>query len=411
MKLSIIIPTRDRIKYLEESVKTALAIEDLDIEIIVSDNASEDDTFKVLAKIKDPRFKYTNTGNRVSMRANFENGLKESTGDYIMYFGDDDGVLPNQIPFLKSILEKEKPDVLKWPVIRYGWPEGGNPKAGGIRLKKSSVFGKINVIDSKKLTKEIFNCDMKNEEFYPAIYHGVVSRNYLESLKTSDGQFFNCSIPDIFFGYLALLKGGRFIYCNHPFTINGYSSASNGGAQKQIHLGKAVPDITKKFIIENSSDKNLDVEDFGASIVAAFFLSIETARVVANIKTNEMNYTAWFKFIIRNTHKMRKDSYRKLINSLTLYAGKIGKLEELNTVIKMPTLNDGKFIKLKRKINENLSKVRSVRFLCEKNSANTIFTAVQICDQILGSDFEEVYMKTMARNFAWTELKKRKSKI
>ncbi|MDB9763430.1 hypothetical protein OAB28_02825, partial [Amylibacter sp.] len=70
---------------------------------------------------------------------------------------------------------------------------------------------------------------------------------------------------------LALLKGGRFIYCNHPFTINGYSSASNGGAQKQIHLGKAVPDITKKFIIENSSDKNLDVEDFGASIVAAFF--------------------------------------------------------------------------------------------------------------------------------------------
>ncbi|MDB9763429.1 hypothetical protein OAB28_02820 [Amylibacter sp.] len=108
---------------------------------------------------------------------------------------------------------------------------------------------------------------------------------------------------------------------------------------------------------------------------------------------------------------MRKDSYRKLINSLTLYAGKIGKLEELNTVIKMPTLNDGKFIKLKRKINENLSKVRSVRFLCEKNSANTIFTAVQICDQILGSDFEEVYMKTMARNFAWTELKKRKSKI
>ena len=30
-----------------------------------------------------------------------------------MFFGDDDGVLPEQIPILKSILEKEKPDVSK----------------------------------------------------------------------------------------------------------------------------------------------------------------------------------------------------------------------------------------------------------------------------------------------------------
>ena len=94
MKLSIVIPTRERLEYLQESIKTVLAIKDDDIEIIVSDNASEDSTAKILSEIDDIRFKYTNTGKRVSMRANFENGLNVSTGDYIMFFVDDDGVLP-----------------------------------------------------------------------------------------------------------------------------------------------------------------------------------------------------------------------------------------------------------------------------------------------------------------------------
>jgi len=71
MRLSIIIPTCERVKYLEHSIKTALAIRDTNVEIIVSDNASTDGTFKVLSKINDPRFKYINTGKRVSMLLKF----------------------------------------------------------------------------------------------------------------------------------------------------------------------------------------------------------------------------------------------------------------------------------------------------------------------------------------------------
>ena len=55
-----------------------------------------------------------------------------------------------------------------------------------------------------------------------------------------------------------------------------------------------------KFILENSFDNNKDVADFGTSIPAAFFLSLETARVLGNIQTKDINYLAWFKFIIKN---------------------------------------------------------------------------------------------------------------
>jgi len=411
MKLSIVIPTRERLEYLQESIKTALAIKDDDIEIIVSDNASEDSTAKILSEIDDIRFKYTNTGKRVSMRANFENGLNVSTGDYIMFFGDDDGVLPEQIPILKSILEKEKPDVLKWPIIRYGWPEKGNPKTGGVRFKKGSVYGSVIEINSKQLSNEISNCNFKNEELFPAIYHGVVSRPYLDSLRTSDGTFFNCTIPDIFFGYLSLFRKGKLMYCNHPFTLNGYSPASNGGAQKKFSLGENISEIAAKFILENSTDDNKDVADFGASIPAAFFLSLETARVLGNIETKHINYSAWFNYIFKNTSKMKQGAYDELVNSLRLYSEKIGKLKELETVLMQQKSKGGKVPKLISKVNENLAKINSVRFSCEKKSENTIFTAAQICDELLGVNLRNVYNNSTTRKLAWTELKSRSKMI
>ncbi|KAB7610069.1 glycosyltransferase [Amylibacter sp. SFDW26] len=407
MKLSIIIPTRERIQYLRESVKTALAVDDPNVEIIVSDNASQDDTYEVLSKINDPRFKYVNTGQRVSMRANFENGLKHSTGDYIMFFGDDDGVLPRQIPILKKILSNENPDVLKWPLVRYGWPVDGNAKTGGVRFKKSSLFGSVDTINVTKLSQELVDCNLKSEEYYPALYHGVVSRSYLDSLKTSDGQFFNCTIPDIFFSYLSLLKGGKLMYCDHPFTLNGYSPASNGGSQKQIALGNEVPEIAAKFMAENAIDKNLDVADFGANIAAVFFLSLETARVIGGIDKARINYAAWFEFIVENAHKMTPKLRAELVQSLKQYAKSINKLDLLDTALKMPRKRHSKLAKLKSKIRENSLKIGSVRFSCDKGAQNTIFTAVQACDDLIGDDQDAVYTKTQSRKAAWNALKQR----
>lgn len=410
MKLSIIIPTRERVQYLRESVKTALAIDDPDIEIIVSDNASQDGTREVLSRIKDPRFKYINTGQRVSMRANFENGLKHSTGEYIMFFGDDDGILPRQVPVLKKILSKEKPDVLKWSLVRYGWPEDGNAKTGGVRFKKKSIFGSVDEIDVSKLSQELANCNLKSEEHYPALYHGVVSRAYLDSLRTADGQFFNCTIPDIFFGYLSLLKGGKLMYCDHPFTLNGYSPASNGGSQKQVALGKEVPEIAAKFMAENAVDNNLDVADFGANIAAVFFLSLETARVVGSIDTSRINYTAWFEFIIENACKMTPKLHTELIQSLEEYAKIIDQSDVLDKALQMPMKHRSKLKKLKNKIHENSQKIGSVRFSCDKGDQNTIFTAAQTCDELMGDELYSVYAKALPRQMAWNALKQRYNK-
>ena len=58
MLISIIIPSRDRAVYLKYSVQTALNIQDDNIEIIISDNASTDQTKEVIKGIDDTRLKY-----------------------------------------------------------------------------------------------------------------------------------------------------------------------------------------------------------------------------------------------------------------------------------------------------------------------------------------------------------------
>ena len=78
MKISVIIPTRERLAYLRNSLATFLAIKDPELEIVVSSNAGTDGTAEFLQDIDDPRLVVANPGRRVSMRENFQCGLDHS---------------------------------------------------------------------------------------------------------------------------------------------------------------------------------------------------------------------------------------------------------------------------------------------------------------------------------------------
>ena len=93
MKISIIIPTRERAMYLGASIRTALNIEDDNIEVIVADNASTDNTREVVEAETDPRLVYLPSERRMSMRENFNRSLNASSGDYVIFIGDDDSIV------------------------------------------------------------------------------------------------------------------------------------------------------------------------------------------------------------------------------------------------------------------------------------------------------------------------------
>ena len=119
LKLTVVIPTRERADTLFHTLRTVLEQEYENLEILVSDNASIDNTRQVVSQFSDVRLRYINTGNRIGMSENWEFALSHVTGDFVMYLGDDDGLLPNACNDIASIINNSGTRALIWNKATY----------------------------------------------------------------------------------------------------------------------------------------------------------------------------------------------------------------------------------------------------------------------------------------------------
>jgi glycosyltransferase involved in cell wall biosynthesis len=97
MDVSVIIPTRNRSQLLSMTLSSVLRQRDIEIEVIVVDEASTDDTPAVLATLSDPRVRIIQheTPRGVSTARN--RGAAEACGDWIAFLDDDDLWAPDKL--------------------------------------------------------------------------------------------------------------------------------------------------------------------------------------------------------------------------------------------------------------------------------------------------------------------------
>lgn len=97
--VTIGIPTYNRNSLLKRSLEAALNQDYKNIEVIVSDNASTDDTEKTCLYYsqKDSRCKYIRQKINIGVTANFIEVLKNASGELFMWLGDDDWIDVNYI--------------------------------------------------------------------------------------------------------------------------------------------------------------------------------------------------------------------------------------------------------------------------------------------------------------------------
>lgn len=109
--LTIAIPTYNRVDKLKKCIELVMKeIQDRPIEVMVSDNASTDNTQQVMEEIQKeyPQIMYYRNKENVGADRNFLNCYEKAKGDYIWLIGDDDMLLPNAIDTILEALE-EKP--------------------------------------------------------------------------------------------------------------------------------------------------------------------------------------------------------------------------------------------------------------------------------------------------------------
>lgn len=104
-KVSVIIPTYNRAHYVGDAIRSALNQEISDLEVIVVDDGSTDDTLDVVNRITDPRVSYVYQQNSGATSA-FNRGIAESKGSYINVLGSDDSLLPGGLVPLADELDR-----------------------------------------------------------------------------------------------------------------------------------------------------------------------------------------------------------------------------------------------------------------------------------------------------------------
>jgi Glycosyl transferase family 2 len=132
VSFSLLLPTRNGGHLLDDVVHSVLDQPYADMELIVSNNASEDGTEEVLAGFSgDQRLQVVTLKDPVEVTDNWRVALERSSGDYISLIGDDDLLLPGYFERAAALLERhDHPDVLSFNAYAFAFPGfAGSPHA------------------------------------------------------------------------------------------------------------------------------------------------------------------------------------------------------------------------------------------------------------------------------------------
>jgi glycosyltransferase involved in cell wall biosynthesis len=104
-KISVCIPTYNQARYLAEAIESVLQQTFQDFEIILFDDASTDDTFRVACGFGDPRLRYHRQPQNVGIAGNRNSCLDVARGQYIAWLDSDDVYYPEMLALQSAVLD------------------------------------------------------------------------------------------------------------------------------------------------------------------------------------------------------------------------------------------------------------------------------------------------------------------
>ncbi len=109
--VSIVIPTYNRAHLLLRAVRSALAQTYQNIEVIIVDDGSTDNTQEIVKSFDDPRVQYMRQDKNRGVCAARNAGIRRSKGKYIAFLDSDDEYLPEKIRKSVEVFKSSSKDV------------------------------------------------------------------------------------------------------------------------------------------------------------------------------------------------------------------------------------------------------------------------------------------------------------
>jgi Glycosyl transferase family 2 len=229
MQISVIIPTRERVETLRHSIETCVNQNYIDLDIVVCDNASSDNTAEVVSSFADKRIRYVRSSRRLSMTGNFEFSLDQVSTGFVTQIGDDDGLVPDAVDYVAWIIRNTGAKAVTSSHAVYHWP---NSPLKDYRNKLIFSTNKgYEWRNSLEVAKKVVNWTERYPSL-PSTYSGFIDRSVIDAASHS-GLYFNSVTPDSYSGFINAGVIDQYIYSRRPFMVSGISGKSNGASHSK----------------------------------------------------------------------------------------------------------------------------------------------------------------------------------
>jgi glycosyltransferase involved in cell wall biosynthesis len=230
--LSIVVPTKNRYFYLKHLVNLIDSFNSNDIELVIQDNSDDNsEILDFIAQKERKHLKYFYSNEKLTMSGNSDLAVFNSTGEYVCFIGDDDGVCRNITDCVKWMKENQI-DVVNALGAYYYW---GDYKKSKYRVDVSSTAFNQRpqplykyadpVIELKKLMKKGF----ENRGTIPVLYTGIVRQEVLQEIYNIGGTYFPGGSPDMSNGVCLCFYAKKYAILDLPIIITGTSQNTGGG--------------------------------------------------------------------------------------------------------------------------------------------------------------------------------------
>ncbi len=245
--ITVVIPTRERCDTLNHTLRTCVMQNYENLEILVSDNASQDETAGVVASFQDPRIRYICTAQCLCMADNWEFALQHVRPyGYVLFIGDDDGLLTNAIQDIAAIIRRTQTSVLRWDLPTFWWP--GVEHTNENMLHIPYLDSTIRAVDSEKTMRRVLDYKVGFSALPMLYLHTAVRYDVLSEIMGMSGRFFCSRTPDVYSGFVIAERVKSYLNSRRPFAIGGSSLHSIGAGS----LGSEISDASKKYTSEDN---------------------------------------------------------------------------------------------------------------------------------------------------------------
>lgn len=270
-KLTICIPTFNREQCIKSTLEHLLKIDSREVEILVSDNCSDDNTWNYLNSISDSRLTISRNSSNIGFTGNMLKLIELSKTDAVMFMSDEDYVILDNVSKIVDTLSSNEDFGVYYPSVLHESKKSYYYKYRKLNLEKYCALNKV-VLSHSYMSGMIINRKFLDID------------KFVDVTRKEDVVLY----PHEIMVYMILFEGGKLITDPTPIAYQGEAEESEAlikynysEYKERIKLFKQYNRVVSKLKYDVVS-QNIFYKKM--SIIAACVLVDEVLRKKVNPK-------------------------------------------------------------------------------------------------------------------------------